>query len=48
LANATCQGDLEDLLRRLAEDYDEVADDIETAATEPRHAKLLDGGSRRY
>jgi hypothetical protein len=48
LAEATCQRDLEDLLRRLAEDYDEVAEDIEAGATEPRHAELLDGGSPRY
>jgi hypothetical protein len=42
LADATCQRDLQDLLRRLAKEYDEVATDI---GTEIRHAELLDGGS---
>jgi len=44
----THKGDLEDLLRRLAQDYDEVAHDIETGANEIRHAELLDGGSPSY
>jgi hypothetical protein len=42
LADATWQLDLEDMLRGIATDYDEVADDIETGATEIRHAQLLD------
>jgi hypothetical protein len=43
LADATWQPDLEDMLRHLAKDYDEVAEDIETGAIEIRHAELLDG-----
>jgi hypothetical protein len=43
-----CQLDLEDLLRRLAKDYDEVADDIEMGATDIRHAELLDDGSPHH
>jgi hypothetical protein len=43
LADATWQPNLEDLLRHLAKDYDEAADDIETGAIEIRHAELLDG-----
>ena len=43
LADAAWQPDLKDLLRGLAKDYDEVADDIENGATEIRHAELLDG-----
>jgi hypothetical protein len=48
LADATYQHGLEDLLRRLAKDYDEVAEDIEMGATEVRHAELLDGGSPHH
>jgi hypothetical protein len=44
LADAAWQPDLKDALRHLAKDYDEVADDLETGATEIRHAELLDGG----
>jgi hypothetical protein len=43
LADAAWQPDLKDVLRGLAKDYDEVADDIENGATEIRHAELLDG-----
>jgi hypothetical protein len=43
LADATWQPNLEDLLRHLAKDYDEVAEDIEAGAIEIRHAELLDG-----
>jgi hypothetical protein len=42
LADATWQPDLEDMLRHLAKDYDEIAEDIETGAIEIRHAELLD------
>ena len=48
LADATHKGDVEDLLRRLAKGYDEVAHDIETGANEIRHAELLDGGWPSY
>jgi hypothetical protein len=48
LADATRKRKVEDLLRRLARDYDEVAEDIETGATEIRHAELLDGGSPHH
>jgi hypothetical protein len=41
LADAAWQPDLKDVLRDLAKDYDEVADDIENGATEIRHAELL-------
>jgi hypothetical protein len=41
LAEATCQSDLEDMLRRLARDFDETAEDIEAGATEMRHPELL-------
>jgi hypothetical protein len=43
LADAAWQPDLKDMLRGLAKDYDEVADDIEDGATKIRHAELLDG-----
>ena len=43
LADAAWQPDLKDMLRGLAKDYDEVADDIENGATEIRHAELLTG-----
>jgi hypothetical protein len=43
LADAAWQPDLKDMLRSLAKDYDEVADDIENGATEIRHAEFLDG-----
>ena len=45
LADAAWQLDLRDMLRCIAKDYDEVAEDIETGATEIRHAELLDGRS---
>ena len=45
LADATWQPDLEDMLRHLAKDYDEIAEDIEKGAIEIRHAELLDGRS---
>jgi hypothetical protein len=32
---------LEDILRRLAQDFDETAEDIEVGATEVRHPELL-------
>jgi hypothetical protein len=41
LAEATWQSDLEDMLRRLARDFDETAEDIEAGATEMRHPELL-------
>jgi hypothetical protein len=40
LAERTWQDDLEALLRRVAHDYDEVADDLETGRTEIRHNEL--------
>jgi len=43
LADATWQPDLEDMLRHLAKDFDEVAEDIETGTIEIRHLELLDG-----
>jgi hypothetical protein len=43
LADAAWQLDLGEMLRCMAKDYDEVAEDIETGATEIRHAELLDG-----
>ncbi len=48
LADAAHKGDLEDLLRWLAKDYDEVAEDIEAGAAEIRHAERLDGGSPHH
>ena len=36
LADATWQDDLEEMLRRLARDFDEAAKDIEAGATEVR------------
>jgi len=41
LARAAWQLDLADMLRRLAKDYDEVAEDIEAGATKIGHAELL-------
>ena len=41
LAEMTWQVDLEVTLRRLAQEYDETAEDLEAAATEIRHSDLL-------
>jgi hypothetical protein len=41
LAEVTWQPDLEDMLRRLAQDFDEIAEDIEAGATEMPHPELL-------
>jgi hypothetical protein len=37
----TWQRDLEGVVRSLAQDYDETAEDLETGATEARHPELL-------
>jgi hypothetical protein len=39
LAEAAWQPELKDRLRSLAKDYDEIAEDIETGATEIRHPR---------
>lgn len=41
LAERTWQDDLEALLRRVAHDYDEVADDLEACRAEIRHNELI-------
>jgi hypothetical protein len=41
LAEATWQANLEEMLRHLAQDFDKIADDIESGATEMRHPQLL-------
>ena len=41
LAEMTWQRDLEGVVRSLAQDYDETAEDLEAGATEARHPKLL-------
>ena len=41
LAEVTWQPDLEDMLRRLAQDFDETAEDIEAGTTEMRHPEIL-------
>jgi hypothetical protein len=41
LADAAWQPDLQDTLRTLAKDYDEIAEDIESGAPKIRHAELL-------
>jgi hypothetical protein len=41
LAELTWQDDLEALLRHVARDYDEVAEDLEAGTTEIRHAELI-------
>jgi hypothetical protein len=41
LAEAVRQPDLKDALRRLAQDYDEIAEDLETGAAEIRHSEVL-------
>jgi len=40
LADATWQPDLADMLRHLAQDFDETAEDIEAGATEMRHPRF--------
>ena len=40
LAQATWQDDLENTLRCVAREFDEIADDIEAGATEVRHPDL--------
>ena len=42
LADAAWQSDLKDILRCLAKDYDEVAEDMERGAAKIRHAELFD------
>jgi hypothetical protein len=41
LADAAWQPELKEALRRLANDYDEVVEDIETGADKIRHSELL-------
>jgi hypothetical protein len=41
LADAVWQPDLKEMLRGTAQDYDEVAEDIEAGATEICHPELL-------
>ena len=41
LAEMTWQRDLEGVVRSLAQDYDETAEDLEAGATEARHPELL-------
>jgi hypothetical protein len=41
LAEVTWQPDLEEMLRRLARDFDEIAEDIESGATEVHNPELL-------
>ena len=41
LAEITWQRDLEGLVRGLARDYEEVAEDLEAGATEVRHPELF-------
>jgi hypothetical protein len=41
LAEAAWQTDLQDMLRRVARDFDETAEDIEAGATEMRRPELL-------
>jgi hypothetical protein len=40
LAEATWQDNLEEILRRVARDFDEIAEDIEAGAIEVRHPEL--------
>jgi hypothetical protein len=42
LADAAWQPDLQDTLRSLAKDYDEIAEDLESGVVQIRHAALLD------
>jgi len=41
LAEATWQDNLKELLRRLARDFDESAENIEAGARDARHPELL-------
>ena len=41
LAEMTWQRELEGVVRSLAQDYDETAEDLEAGATEVRHPELL-------
>jgi hypothetical protein len=41
LAEASWQDNLEEVLCRLAQDFDEIAEDIEAGSEEPRHPELL-------
>jgi hypothetical protein len=41
LAEMTWQRDLKGVVRNLAQDYDETAEDLEAGATEVRHPELL-------
>jgi hypothetical protein len=41
LAEMTWQRELEGVVRGLAQDYDETAEDLEAGATEARHPELL-------
>jgi hypothetical protein len=46
LADQAWQPELKNTLRSLATDYDEIAEDIESGATEIRHAELVDERER--
>ena len=41
LAEMTWQRDVEGVVRGLAQDYEEIAEDLEAGATEVRHPELL-------
>jgi hypothetical protein len=41
MTSAAWQRDLEGVVRSLAQDYDETAEDLEAGATEARHPELL-------
>lgn len=46
LANSQTNPEVQDILRRVAQDYDEIADDIEGGVVEVRHPELLPQRSR--
>ena len=41
LADLTYQPELQDMLRRTAQDFEDIAEDIEIGAVEIRHGELL-------
>jgi|SRR5271168_1226794 len=48
LTELTWQHDLDALLRRVAQDYDEIAEDFEAGAAEIRHPERIRDDSQHY
>lgn len=47
LARAIANGEVQNQLERMAQDYDDIAIDLENGAIEIRHAELMPQNNRR-